>query len=118
MAADAALLGERDELTVPHARLRVVRKSEILRTAIEERRAVVVPGCHDALSARVVETCGFEAVQVSGFGLAASLLAAPDVGLVHIYPRNGSLESTREPARCASRSGPVAVSLAGCGRVG
>jgi 2-methylisocitrate lyase-like PEP mutase family enzyme len=44
----------------------------------------VVPGCHDAMSARVVERCGFEAVQVSGFGLAASLLATPDVGLVQM----------------------------------
>jgi methylisocitrate lyase len=61
-----------------------VKKSQILRTAIGERRAVVVPGCHDALSARVVEQCGFEAVQVSGFGLAASLLAAPDVGLLQM----------------------------------
>jgi methylisocitrate lyase len=41
-----------------------------------------VPGCHDALSARIVESAGFEAVQVSGFGLAGSLLAKPDVGLV------------------------------------
>jgi methylisocitrate lyase len=42
----------------------------------------VVPGCHDALSARIVESAGFEAVQVSGFGVAGSLLGKPDVGLV------------------------------------
>ena len=44
----------------------------------------MVPGCHDALSARVIESCGFEAVQVSGFGLAGSLLARPDTGLVQM----------------------------------
>jgi len=49
-----------------------------------DRRAVVVPGCHDALSARIIEKCGFEATQVSGFGLAGSLLAKPDVGLVQM----------------------------------
>jgi len=49
-----------------------------------ERRAVVVPGCHDALSAKIIEKCGFEAIQVSGFGLAASLLGKPDVGLVQM----------------------------------
>lgn len=49
-----------------------------------ERRAVVVPGCHDALSAKVIEACGFEAVQISGYGLAASLLGKPDVGLVQM----------------------------------
>jgi 2,3-dimethylmalate lyase len=48
------------------------------------RRAVVVPGCHDALSAKVIENCGFEAIQISGYGLAASLLAKPDVGLVQM----------------------------------
>ena len=59
-----------------------MRKSIVLRRAIAERRAVMVPGCHDALSARVIESAGFEAIQVSGFGLAGSLLGAPDVGLV------------------------------------
>jgi 2-methylisocitrate lyase-like PEP mutase family enzyme len=49
-----------------------------------ERRAVVVPGCHDALSAKVIEACGFEAIQISGYGLAASLLGKPDVGLVQM----------------------------------
>ena len=49
-----------------------------------DRRAVVVPGCHDALSAKVIETCGFEAIQISGYGLAASLLGKPDVGLVQM----------------------------------
>jgi 2-methylisocitrate lyase-like PEP mutase family enzyme len=41
-----------------------------------------VPGCHDALSAKVIEACGFEAIQISGYGLAASLLGKPDVGLL------------------------------------
>jgi 2-methylisocitrate lyase-like PEP mutase family enzyme len=59
-----------------------MKKSARLRKAILERRAVVVPGCHDALSAKVIASCGFEAVQISGFGIAGSLLAKPDVGLV------------------------------------
>jgi len=53
-----------------------------LRMALQRRRALVVPGCHDTLSAKVVESAGFEAVQVSGFGIAGSLLGKPDVGLV------------------------------------
>jgi methylisocitrate lyase len=61
---------------------RAMKKTTVLRRAIGERRALVVPGCHDALSAQVVESCGFEAIQVSGFGLAASLLGKPDVGLL------------------------------------
>jgi methylisocitrate lyase len=61
-----------------------MKKTTVLRNAILERRAVVVPGCHDALSARVIEACGFEAVQISGYGLAASILGQPDVGLVQM----------------------------------
>ncbi len=61
-----------------------MKRTTVLRKAIMERRAVVVPRCHDALSAAVVETCGFEAIQVSGYGLAGSLLARPDVGLVQM----------------------------------
>ena len=57
-------------------------KASILRSALERRAALVVPGCHDALSARIVESAGFEAVQISGFGVAGSLLGKPDVGLV------------------------------------
>jgi len=57
-------------------------RASVLRGALERRKALVVPGCHDALSARLIENAGFEAVQVSGFGLAGSLLGKPDVGLV------------------------------------
>jgi methylisocitrate lyase len=61
-----------------------MKKTSTLREAIMDRRAVVVPGCHDALSAKVIEAAGFEAIQVSGYGLAASLLGKPDVGLVQM----------------------------------
>lgn len=61
-----------------------MKKTLILKRAILERRAVVVPGCHDALSARIIQACGFEAVQISGYGLAAALLGKPDVGLVQM----------------------------------
>jgi methylisocitrate lyase len=61
-----------------------MNKTTVLRQAIAQRRAVVLPGCHDAFSARIIEACGFEGVQISGFGLAGSLLARPDVGLVQM----------------------------------
>jgi 2,3-dimethylmalate lyase len=56
--------------------------ASVLREKLGRRAALPVPGCHDALSARIIENAGFEAIQVSGFGLAGSLLAKPDVGLV------------------------------------
>lgn len=61
-----------------------MKKTTVLRKAIMDRRAVAVPGAYDALSARVIEACGFEAIQVSGYGLAGSFLGKPDVGLVQM----------------------------------
>lgn len=43
---------------------------------------IVAPGCHDALGARIFEQAGFEAVYMTGNGLSASLLGAPDIGLL------------------------------------
>ena len=60
------------------------KKSTVLKTIINEKRAVVVPGCHDAISAMSIEYAGFEAVQVSGFGLAGSWLGKPDVGIMQM----------------------------------
>lgn len=61
-----------------------MKKTTVLRKAIMEKRAVVVPGCHDTFSAKIIEKCGFEAIQISGYGLAASILGKPDVGLVQM----------------------------------
>lgn len=62
----------------------MLRKTTILKNKIEEKRALVVAGCHDAMSAKIIENCGFEAIQISGYGLAGSLMARPDVGLVQM----------------------------------
>jgi methylisocitrate lyase len=61
-----------------------MKKTTVLKNAILERRALVVPGCHDAFSAKIIEAAGFEAIQISGYGLAGSLLGKPDVGLVQM----------------------------------
>jgi carboxyvinyl-carboxyphosphonate phosphorylmutase len=43
---------------------------------------VLAPGAYDGLTARLVEKSGFEAVYMTGFGTAASLLGRPDIGLL------------------------------------
>jgi carboxyvinyl-carboxyphosphonate phosphorylmutase len=43
---------------------------------------LVAPGAYDALSARLVEQAGFDAVYMTGFGSTASLIGRPDVGLL------------------------------------
>lgn len=59
-----------------------MRKTTRLRGLIEDPKLLVMPGCYDALSAMLIERAGFQAVQVSGLGVAASLLGKPDVGVV------------------------------------
>ncbi len=70
-----------------------------LRQKLALRNAFVVPGCHDALSAQIIERAGFGAVQVSGFGIAGSLLGVPDVGLVDM---KDILDRTWQIARAIS----------------
>jgi 2-methylisocitrate lyase-like PEP mutase family enzyme len=44
-------------------------------------RPLLMPGAHDALSARMVQEAGFSAYGVGGLALAATQLALPDAGL-------------------------------------
>lgn len=54
----------------------------LLADAVQHRAPIVLPGCYDALGARLIEQAGFDAIYMTGFGTAASLLGRPDVGLL------------------------------------
>ena len=60
----------------------VLKKTTKLKNMILERRALVCPGAHDAISAKLIERAGFEALQVSGFGLSATYLGLPDMAFI------------------------------------
>ena len=53
-----------------------------LRELLAAPAPLVAPGAYDALSARLVEQAGFDAVYMTGFGTTASLIGRPDVGLL------------------------------------
>ncbi len=55
-----------------------------LRALLDRRGPLLVPGAYDALSARLVEKAGFDAVYMTGFGATASLLGMPDLGLLSL----------------------------------
>lgn len=57
-------------------------KIERLRARLDSGEPVLFAGCYDALSARIAERAGFDGVWVSGYAVAASLLASPDIGLI------------------------------------
>lgn len=53
-----------------------------LRALIRDAAPLVVPGCFNAMSARVLEHVGFEAVYMSGYGSSLSVTGLPDAGLM------------------------------------
>lgn len=53
-----------------------------LKARLQEPRILVAPGAYDCLTARLVETGGFDACYISGAGVSLSALGAPDLGLV------------------------------------
>lgn len=55
-----------------------------LRRRIADGPLIVLPGVANALGARVVEDVGFEALYVSGAGIANTFYAVPDIGLVEL----------------------------------
>ena len=59
-----------------------MKKTSLLRKYILERNALVCPGAHDVISAKLIEQSGFKALQVSGFGLSASYLGLPDMAFI------------------------------------
>ena len=64
-----------------------MKRTARLRALFEAPDILVMPGAYDALSARLAERAGFEALIVGGFSVTGSLLAAPDssqLGLVEL----------------------------------
>ena len=55
-----------------------------LRDELEDRNKIIVlPGVFDALSAKIAEYVGFEAMFQTGYGSSAALLGMPDFGLLN-----------------------------------
>jgi len=57
-------------------------RRQILRRLAESRNATLLPGAANALTARIIEDTGFEAVYLTGAGLTNTQLGQPDLGLV------------------------------------
>jgi carboxyvinyl-carboxyphosphonate phosphorylmutase len=59
-----------------------MKNSTKLRQLFQTGKMIVVPGAHDALTAKIIGKTGFDAVYMTGYGQAASHLGNPDVGLL------------------------------------
>ncbi len=58
-----------------------MKKTTRLRQRLKDGKTLFVPGCYNALSARILDKVGFDAIYMTGYGTSLSLLGMPDCGL-------------------------------------
>ncbi|MBM4330794.1 MAG: isocitrate lyase/PEP mutase family protein [Deltaproteobacteria bacterium] len=58
-----------------------MKRSKVLRELLAKKELLIVPAAYDALSAKIIEQAGFKVIGVSGYGISATMLGKPDVGL-------------------------------------
>ncbi len=77
-------------------------KAKKLRELLSENKILMAPGAYDAWSARLIEKAGFPVVYMTGYGVSASVLGRPDIGLI-------SMQEMAEAAKniCNCTSVPV-----------
>lgn len=63
-----------------------------LRALLDRTEPLILPGCADAITARLAEAAGFDAVYATGAGIANTLLGQPDVGLTTMTEVLGQVE--------------------------
>ena len=52
-------------------------QAEQLRALLKEPGALVLPGCYDAMSARLIERAGYKGAFMGGFAVSAARIGAP-----------------------------------------
>lgn len=78
--------------------------SRIRKLVYDKSKPLVFPGVYDAITARIAQKAGFEAMFQTGYGTSAALLGMPDYGFI------GSKETVENAGRiCKSVSVPVIV---------
>ncbi|PIW27226.1 MAG: carboxyvinyl-carboxyphosphonate phosphorylmutase [Rhodospirillales bacterium CG15_BIG_FIL_POST_REV_8_21_14_020_66_15] len=58
-----------------------MRPTTRLRELLKAKETLIVPGCYDAMTAKIVEMVGFPAAYMTGYGTSLALLGMPDAGL-------------------------------------
>jgi methylisocitrate lyase len=59
-----------------------MKKTTLLKKLILDKEILVMPGAHDALSAKIIELVGFKALILGGYSATASRLGKPDVSFL------------------------------------
>lgn len=69
------------------------------RELLKTHKPLVLPGAHDALTARLIQAAGFPAYYIGGFPLIGARYALPDIGLVSV----GEMSQAAREIRLGSR---------------
>ena len=72
-----------------------------LRELLSEPDVEIMPGCHDALSAKLISTAGYKVGFMSGFAVSAARLGLPDTGLISFSEMLDSLRN------CCAAASPM-----------
>ncbi len=72
-----------------------------LRDILASPNVEIMPGCYDALSAKLIAAAGFKVTFMSGFAVSAARLGLPDTGLISFAEMLDSLRN------CANAAGTV-----------
>ena len=59
-----------------------MKKTTLLRKLLERDEILVYPLAYDCLIAKIIEKTGFEATGTTGFGMEATMLGKPDIGVL------------------------------------
>jgi 2,3-dimethylmalate lyase len=59
-----------------------MKKTSLLKKYILDSEILVMPGAHDALSARIIEKAGFKALFIGGYPATAALMGKPDISFL------------------------------------
>lgn len=73
-----------------------MRKTTLLKKLILDPEILVMPGAHDALSARIIEQVGFKAISLGGAACSICSLGKPDVGLITLTEMTTHIKNIAE----------------------
>ncbi len=83
-----------------------MKKTTLFKKLINDPEILLLPCCHDGLSAKVLEQTGFKAISAAGYGTAGSLLGMPDIAVL-----TGSEMITQYRNICDAVNVPVFVDI-------
>lgn len=83
-----------------------MKRTTLFKKLIHDPEILLLPCCHDALSAKILGQAGFKAIAAAGYGLSGSLLGMPDIAVL-----SGTEMITQYRNICDAVNIPVFVDL-------